>query len=596
MAITKLNTRLMQKYDTEENWGKASGFIPLKGEKIIYAPDDTHPYVREKTGDGVTAVTALPFDENYRGDTISSNQTGASLYVKLCTVQSLAAHSDIFIEFDMAGRSFERFQKVKFIPRRDAATTTPTCAVFVSGGKGNPYQVRAYQYQFKNIENDYIELWCVLPGYDVLNILKRSFASNWKSAEQNFIWNYEVANAWPTESESVIKVNAIMEEWTGNSATATTATTATKLKTARTISLGGGATGTATSFDGTGNITIPVTKVKESCLSWGDLWDSGSISGRVSPIDAACSNIHSANRFAFANPDGITIEYSTNGSTYSTYNTTDPDSDKINLVSGIGSKYYIGARRTSTTVNDKLRITLNATNMGLYINLKKLLINISTNHATGSNVILERALKGSETTYKTVATYQISGWSGWNSIPVNVAFGGGNNQTENVASIRLTFGITGVNTAQTANALQVLDIIGIGDVFWSCPSTMARTGHLYSYDSSQNATFPANVTANTFVGALSGNASSATTATQDGNGNVISTTYATKDEVSDTYLTKTKAIQTYATKTSVSSTYLTKTDAGNTYATKDEEFITVEDIDTICGTTIEVATLSEVTF
>lgn len=64
MAIVKLNTRLMQKYDTEENWGKASGFIPLKGEKIIYAPDGTHPYVREKTGDGVTAVTALPFDNN----------------------------------------------------------------------------------------------------------------------------------------------------------------------------------------------------------------------------------------------------------------------------------------------------------------------------------------------------------------------------------------------------------------------------------------------------------------------------------------------------------------------------------------------------
>lgn len=548
MAITKLNTRLMQKYDTEENWGKASGFIPLKGEKIIYAPDDTHPYVREKTGDGVTAVTALPFDENYRGDTISSNQTGTWQYVKLCTVQSLAAHSDIFIEFDMAGRTFERFQKVKFIPRRDAATTTPTCAVFVSGGKGNPYQVRAYQYQFENIENNYIELWCAFPGYDVLNILKRSFASNWKSAEQNFVWNYETASAWPTESESVIKVNAIMEDWTGNSATAT------KLQTARTISLGGGATGTATSFDGTGNITIPVTKVKESCLSWGDVWDTNSISGRVSPIDAACSNIHSANRFAFANPNGITIEYSTDGSTYSTYNTT--DSDKINLVSGIGSRYYIGARETSTTVNDKLRITLNATNMGLYVNLKKLLINISTTHATGSNVIVERALKGSETTYKTIATHQISGWSGWNSIPINVAFGGGNNQTENVANIRLTFGITGVHTAQTANALQVHDIISIGDTFWSYPSTMAKTGHLYSYDSSQNATFPANVTANTFVGALSGNASSATKATQDGNGNVISTTYATKDE----------------------------------------EFITVEDIDTICGTTIQVATLSEVTF
>lgn len=274
----------------------------------------------------------------------------------------------------------------------------------------------------------------------------------------------------------------------GNSATAT------KLQTARTIGLGTGATGTATSFDGTSNITIPVTDIKESYLSWG----GKNLSGSVTPIDAACSNIHSANRFAFAKAAGITIEYSTNGSTYSTYNTT--DSAKVNLVSGIGSGYYIGARSTSTTVTDKLRITLNATNMGLYTRLQKLLINISTNYATGSNVIVEKSMKGSESVYTTVGTYQISGWSGWNSIPISAAFGGGNTQTYNIANIRLTFGITGVNSSQTSNALTITDIIGIGDTYWSYPSTMAKTGHIYTYDSSQNTTFPASVNAPTFSG------------------------------------------------------------------------------------------------
>lgn len=48
---------------------------------------------------------------------------------------------------------------------------------------------------------------------------------------------------------------------TGNSATAT------KLATARTIALSGAATGTATSFDGSGNITIPVTSLDASKLS-----------------------------------------------------------------------------------------------------------------------------------------------------------------------------------------------------------------------------------------------------------------------------------------------------------------------------------------
>ena len=59
-------------------------------------------------------------------------------------------------------------------------------------------------------------------------------------------------------------------------------------------------------------------------------------------------------------------------------------------------------------------------------------------------------------------------------------------------------------------------------------------------------------------------------ATNDGNGNNIVNTYATKTDVSTNYLTKTDASNTYATKTDVSTNYLTKTDASNTYATKAE--------------------------
>ena len=63
---------------------------------------------------------------------------------------------------------------------------------------------------------------------------------------------------------------------TGNAATATTATTAqactgnaataTKLAAKRTIALSGAATGTATGFDGSGNITIPVTALAASAI------------------------------------------------------------------------------------------------------------------------------------------------------------------------------------------------------------------------------------------------------------------------------------------------------------------------------------------
>ena len=45
--------------------------------------------------------------------------------------------------------------------------------------------------------------------------------------------------------------------------------TATKLKNARTIALSGGATGTATSFDGSANVTIPVTSINPESISDG---------------------------------------------------------------------------------------------------------------------------------------------------------------------------------------------------------------------------------------------------------------------------------------------------------------------------------------
>ena len=53
--------RFQNKHDTEANWIKATNFVPLQGELIIYDVDATHDYVRFKIGDGVTDVNNLPF-------------------------------------------------------------------------------------------------------------------------------------------------------------------------------------------------------------------------------------------------------------------------------------------------------------------------------------------------------------------------------------------------------------------------------------------------------------------------------------------------------------------------------------------------------
>lgn len=247
----------------------------------------------------------------------------------------------------------------------------------------------------------------------------------------------------------------------------------------------------------------------ESQLGWGNT----NISGGPSPVDAAASSLHSANRLQFANPAGITVEYSRDdGATWLDYGLS--DSNKIALVSGHGSALFVGGHNSGVTIKDKVRVTLDATTMGVHTRCQKVLLNISTSGASGSNVTIEKSMKGSTTTFTNVTSSNLSGWSGWNSLYVPCTFGGDDTQTNNVAKLRFTFGITGLssNTSRN-NALTLLDMVMIGDTYWRYPSAMAKTGHLYTFDTAQNATFPANVTATSFTGALSGNATSATTAT-----------------------------------------------------------------------------------
>ena len=55
------NTRIIHKHDTEINWNKATNFIPMQGEIIVYDIDENYNYERMKIGDGVTVVANLPF-------------------------------------------------------------------------------------------------------------------------------------------------------------------------------------------------------------------------------------------------------------------------------------------------------------------------------------------------------------------------------------------------------------------------------------------------------------------------------------------------------------------------------------------------------
>lgn len=75
MAEKTLKTRVVLKHDTEENWNKATNFIPKKGEVIIYDPDGTHTYSRQKVGDGIKNINELPF----LGATVGTADSSESL-------------------------------------------------------------------------------------------------------------------------------------------------------------------------------------------------------------------------------------------------------------------------------------------------------------------------------------------------------------------------------------------------------------------------------------------------------------------------------------------------------------------------------------
>lgn len=61
MSEKNINSRIVHKHDVESNWDKATGFVPKKGELIVYDADSTHNYERLKVGDGVTVISSLPF-------------------------------------------------------------------------------------------------------------------------------------------------------------------------------------------------------------------------------------------------------------------------------------------------------------------------------------------------------------------------------------------------------------------------------------------------------------------------------------------------------------------------------------------------------
>lgn len=287
------------------------------------------------------------------------------------------------------------------------------------------------------------------------------------------------------------------------------AASATKLQTNRRIGLTGAViTNSSVHFDGTSDQSIDIAWLKEAYLTWG----GQNIKGNFSPLDAAMIPTLGANRLAFMPANAITAEYSRDGgATWVDYGAD--DTWKVGLFSGLSCAFKIG--HDSTLGIDKsnylVRITIDTKKGNVYTVLNKFAIYCSTEGSNGCYCTIDcrthENFEAGKDEWKTyVDKTPIKGWSGWNIINTDgiVTYG---NTASQWQQLRFTFGCTSHSTDVKYEGLRIYKILGFGGVGWSAPSNLAKYGMIYTYDASQNVTFPRNVSANKFIGTLEGDAS-----------------------------------------------------------------------------------------
>lgn len=88
-----LNTRIQHKADTSTNWSKATSFIPLRGELIIYTDLN-----KIKIGDGATNVNLLPFQSDlYVQDNEPALATTGTIWIDTSIAATVSTAEEVVI-------------------------------------------------------------------------------------------------------------------------------------------------------------------------------------------------------------------------------------------------------------------------------------------------------------------------------------------------------------------------------------------------------------------------------------------------------------------------------------------------------------------
>lgn len=355
----------------------------------------------------------------------------------------------------------------------------------------------------------------------------------------NWIWQIWL-NTTTSDLYKRKKINA--GTWGAWSADTDTAAT---LKTARTLNVSGQATGTAQAFDGSQDVSIPITSYNTQGL----VRPSG-IRGVNDNTLQALFNTTRANRLAFLPADQIIIEKTTDGGvtwvdagvsdatklglfseTRSTINIPQIDGVRSPLcgvrVTFTAMKYDVPENTPETEKYNYWNSTY-VTSAERYNQLKDFYFWLSASDGS-IKIKIEGAKASSANNWETLfddPSYYMTGWSGNDYVHLSVQrlFGGIITQTSNAYwNYRMTFmswGKNGTDDFDTGSKTQIqtiAEIRGYGDSWWTAGNTYAAYDRIYSQDMNKNVIFPAKVTAASFAGSLTGNvtgnATTATTAT-----------------------------------------------------------------------------------
>lgn len=240
------------------------------------------------------------------------------------------------------------------------------------------------------------------------------------------------------------------------------------------------------------SVKYATTAGSTSVLNW-------STSAYLGPIEALL--FRPGNRFAGLPAAQITIEYSNNASTYTSYGAT--DDQKRAFLTQFGASFVLGKNTSYSTANNnhRLRVTIDCKGTAsVYSELQRAIIYVSQNGGLNCYVIF--SVSNDNSTYTTLGTYSISGWSGYNAIPLGIVADGrdtSSHSTNFYRYLRFEFKQTFAAQSNSSNCgLVVYGIEAFGGVAWNSPSIMARDGRPYTYSYTGATTFVSNVTAANF--------------------------------------------------------------------------------------------------